>query len=81
MTTVPPRMEGAFKHPRLTVPSADRGPEVNPIQENTTHRTSEWPAPRRPQKPQGLPEPPAWPLRNRFTGLPEEVVEEDSAYS
>jgi len=40
-----------------------------------------WQAPWRSRRPQGLPDPPAWPLRNRFAGLPEEVVEEDSAYS
>jgi len=40
-----------------------------------------WQAPRRSRRPQGLPDPPAWPLRNRFAGLSEEVVEEDPAYS
>jgi len=40
-----------------------------------------WQAPRRSRRLQGLPDPLAWPLRNRFAGLPEEVVEEDSAYS
>jgi len=40
-----------------------------------------WQAPRRSRRPQGLPDPPAWPLRNRFAGLPDEVVEEDSVYS
>jgi len=40
-----------------------------------------WQAPRRSRRPQGLPDPPAWLLRNRFAELLEEVVEEDSAYS
>jgi len=40
-----------------------------------------WQAPRRSRRPQSLPDLLAWPLRNRFAGVPEEVVEEDSAYS
>jgi len=40
-----------------------------------------WQAPRRSRRPQGLPDPLAWPLQNWFAGLPEEAVEEDSAYS
>jgi len=39
-----------------------------------------WQAPRRSQRPQGLPDPPAWSLQNLFEGLPEEIVEEGSAY-
>ena len=115
---MPPREKGVFKHPRLTVTSADRGPQANPTRGETTQgafsrpvdttwqaqrrrrrpkglpdppaqppttrmelQETGWQAPRRSRRPQGLPDPPAWPLQNRFAGLPEEVVEEDSAYS
>jgi len=110
----------AFKHSKLTVISANRGPHANPIrdrfrrEEDTSTGSTDtewqrprksrrpqglpdppavpletqmqleeagWQAPRRSRRPQSLPNPPAWPLRNRFAGLPEEVVEEDSAYS
>jgi len=87
--TLPSRSR-AFKHSRLTVIFVNRGPHANPIQdsarrgeEETSTRSAdtEWQRPRRSRRPQGLPDPPAWPLRNRFAGLLEEVVGEDSAYS
>jgi len=40
-----------------------------------------WQAPRISRRPQGLPEPPTWPLHNQFAGLPNEVIEEDTVYS
>jgi len=116
-----PQRQPAFKQPRLTVISADRGPQAKPIRDRARRREEEtstgsadtewqrtrrsrrlqglpdppavpletrmqlkeagWQAPRRSRRPQGLPDPPAWPLHNQFGGLPEEVVEEDSAYS
>jgi len=32
----------------------------------------EWHAPRRASRPQGLPKPPAWALKNRIEGVPDE---------
>jgi len=56
-------------------------PSAMPLETQMKLEDTGWQAPRRSRRPQGLPNPPAWPLRNRFAGLPEEVVEEDSAYS
>jgi len=56
-------------------------PPVVPLATRMKSEDAGWQAPRRSRRPQGLPDPPAWPLCNRFAGLPEEVVEEDSAYS
>jgi len=80
----------AFKQPSLTVTFANREPQTSPIQRRAqrTHRKTsmepadaEWQTHWSPRRPQGLPDPPALPLRNRFARLLEEVVEEDSAYS
>jgi len=69
----------AFKHPRLMVTSANRGPQANAIWDRAqrmTERTptesadTEWQAPPRSQRPQGLPDPPAWPHSNWVAGLP-----------
>jgi len=116
--TVPLREKGVFKHPRLTVIYADRGPQANPIRGETIQggfsravditwqaqrrrrrpkglpdspaqlpttrvelQETGWQALQRSRRSQGLPDPPAWPLQNRFAGLPEEAVEKDSAYS
>jgi len=40
-----------------------------------------WQAPQRSRRPQGFPEPPAWPLYHQFAGLTDEVIEEDTTYS
>jgi len=57
---------------------ADCGPRFNPPRPrpkpNRVRRPPlpEWQAPRRVSKPQGPPKPPAWALKNRFEGLPDE---------
>jgi len=56
-------------------------PPAMPLKARMKSTDTGWQAPRRSRRPQGLSDPPAWPLQNRFAGLPEEVVEEDSAYS
>jgi len=83
-----PQRPPAFKHPRLTVTFANRWPRANLIRgrdHKMTERTpmesadTEWQAPQRSRRPQGLPNHPAC-LPDRFTELPEEVVKEDLAY-
>jgi len=83
-----PQRQPAFKQPRLTVISADRGPQAKPNRDRARRGEEEtstgsadtaWQRPRS-RRPQGLPDPPIWPLCNRFAGLSEEVVKEDSAY-
>jgi len=77
-----------FKHLMLTVTSADPGPQANPIRDRDQRRTertptepavTEWQAPRKSRRPRDLPDPPAMPLHNRFAGLLEEFMEEESA--
>jgi len=59
----------AFKHPRLTVTSATCGLQANPIRDwarrgeeetSTESADTEWQAPRRSWRQQGLLDPPAW---------------------
>ena len=69
---MPPREEGVFKHPRLTVTSANRGPQANPIREETTQGASSrpaeaaWQAQQRRRRPQGLPDPLTQPPTTRM---------------
>jgi len=56
-------------------------PPAMPLEARMKSADTGWQEPRRSRRPQGLPDPPAWPLRNWFAGFPEEVMEEDSAYS
>jgi len=56
-------------------------PPARPLSIWMESQDSGWQAPRKSRRPQGLLDPPAWPLCNRLTGLPEEGVEEDVAYS
>jgi len=74
METLPERPP-AFKHPRLTVTSANHGPTANPIRDRAqrgAERTStepadtEWLAPRRSRRPKGLPDPSAMPPEARM---------------
>jgi len=52
-----------------------------PLETRMKPEDAGWQAPRRSRRPQGPPDPLAWLLHNRLAGLPEEVVEDDSAYS
>jgi len=67
-------------------PQRSRGPKglpdppAMPLEARMESTDTGWQAPRRSWTSQGLPDPPAWPLHNWFAGLPEDVVEEDSAY-
>jgi len=64
-----------------------RGPRVPPrppaMPRGTQREPTDarWQAPWRSRRPKGFPEPPAWPLCNRFARLTHEVIEEDPAYS
>jgi len=69
---VPPGEEGVFKHQRLTVTFAYRGPQANPIRGEMTQGVSSRPvdttkqAHRRRRKPKSLPDPPAQPPTTRM---------------
>jgi len=67
-------------HRRPRRPQRLPDPPASSLNTQMESENAGWQALQRYWRPQGLPNPPAWLLLNRFTRLPEEVEEGDSAY-